>query len=103
MKAYPQKTFALLVVILMLGFLPADRAQADGQFHFIVGYVHDTAGNPIVGLDVIGGKLTEVNVTSPTGIQQLSQHKKRDVSEDVIAWVEKKVHAMSPHIASLAP
>ena len=56
-----------------------------------------------VGLDFIGGKLTEVNVTSPTGIQQLSQHKKRDVSEDVIAWVEKKVHAMSPHIASLAP
>lgn len=60
-------------------------------------------GLVFVGLDVIGGKLTEVNVTSPTGIQQLSQHKKRDVSEDVIAWVEKKVHAMSPHIASLAP
>ncbi len=27
---------------------------------------------PFVGVDVIGGKLTEVNVTSPTGIQQLS-------------------------------
>jgi glutathione synthase len=42
-----------------------------------------------VGLDVIGGKLTEVNVTSPTGIQQLSQHEGRDVSADVIAWVER--------------
>src|SRR5207244_3698030 len=31
-----------------------------------------------VGLDVIGGKLTEVNVTSPTGIQQLSRHENKD-------------------------
>ncbi|MBK6580098.1 MAG: glutathione synthase, partial [Sandaracinaceae bacterium] len=28
-------------------------------------------GLVFVGLDVIGGKLTEVNVTSPTGIQQM--------------------------------
>src|SRR5262249_53949534 len=31
-----------------------------------------------VGLDVIGGRLTEVNVTSPTGIQQLSRHENKD-------------------------
>lgn len=43
-----------------------------------------------VGLDFIGGRLTEVNVTSPTGIQQLSRHMGRDVSEDVIAWIEKR-------------
>lgn len=46
-------------------------------------------GLVFVGLDVIGGKLTEVNVTSPTGIQQLSQHMKRDAAADVIEWVEK--------------
>jgi glutathione synthase len=46
-------------------------------------------GLVFVGLDVIGGKLTEVNVTSPTGIQQLSEHRKRDVAADVIAWVER--------------
>jgi len=46
-------------------------------------------GLVFVGLDVIGGKLTEVNVTSPTGIQQLSRHVDRDVSADVIAWVER--------------
>lgn len=46
-------------------------------------------GLVFVGLDVIGGRLTEVNVTSPTGIQQLSEHVKRDVSADVIAWVER--------------
>ncbi len=44
-----------------------------------------------VGLDLIGGKLTEVNVTSPTGIQELSTHLGRDVSADVIEWVEKRV------------
>jgi glutathione synthase len=46
-------------------------------------------GLVFVGLDVIGGRLTEVNVTSPTGIQQLSQHKGRDMAADVIAWVER--------------
>jgi glutathione synthase len=46
-----------------------------------------------VGLDVIGGKLTEVNVTSPTGIQELSRHRGEDVASRVIAWVEQ--HAKS--------
>lgn len=50
-------------------------------------------GLVFVGLDVIGGKLTEVNVTSPTGIQQLSQHMKRDAAADVIEWVEKAAAA----------
>jgi glutathione synthase len=43
-----------------------------------------------VGLDFIGEKLTEVNVTSPTGIQELSRHVGRDVAVDVIEYVEKK-------------
>lgn len=47
-----------------------------------------------VGLDVIGGKLTEVNVTSPTGIQQLSQHVNREVADDVIAWMERASTAL---------
>jgi glutathione synthase len=43
-----------------------------------------------VGLDVIGDRLTEVNVTSPTGIQELSQHMGREVAQDVIAWAERR-------------
>lgn len=43
-----------------------------------------------VGLDFIGERLTEVNVTSPTGIQEMSAHQGRDVAEDVIAWVERR-------------
>ena len=44
-----------------------------------------------VGLDVIGGYLTEVNVTSPTGIQQISRLNRENVSARVIEWIAAKV------------
>lgn len=46
-----------------------------------------------VGLDVIGGTLTEVNVTSPTGIQELSRFNDIDAADRVIAWAETRVTA----------
>jgi glutathione synthase len=46
-----------------------------------------------VGLDLIGEKLIEVNVTSPTGIQELARFLGRAVEQDVIRWVEAKVRA----------
>ena len=50
-------------------------------------------GLVFVGLDVIGGKLTEVNVTSPTGIQQMSRLMKQNLSARVIDWIEAhRVH-----------
>ncbi len=54
----------------------APRLRADGLY--------------FVGLDVIGGKLTEVNVTSPTGIQQMQRMDGVDYSGRVIEWVEKR-------------
>jgi glutathione synthase len=47
-------------------------------------------GLVFVGLDVIGGRLTEVNVTSPTGIQQMSRLDHQPYSERVIAWLERR-------------
>lgn len=44
-----------------------------------------------VGLDVIGGYLTEVNVTSPTGIQQISRLNNENVSKRVIEWTVSRV------------
>lgn len=44
-----------------------------------------------VGLDVIGGKLTEVNVTSPTGIQQMSRLDGVDYPARVLDWLERKI------------
>ena len=58
-------------------------------------------GLVFVGLDVIGGKLTEVNVTSPTGIQQLSQHQNRDAAADVIQWVERRADDFRPTLKSI--
>jgi glutathione synthase len=47
-----------------------------------------------VGLDVIGEHLTEVNVTSPTGIQELSRFVGQDKADDVIGWAEKRSRAI---------
>lgn len=50
-------------------------------------------GLHFVGIDVIGGFLTEVNVTSPTGIQQIMRLNRENVPARVIAWLVKKVEA----------
>ena len=42
------------------------------------------------GLDIIGGYLTEVNVTSPTGIQEINRLYGTRLEADVIDFVEKK-------------
>ncbi len=52
----------------------APRLRADGLF--------------FVGLDVIGERLTEVNVTSPTGIQELGRFTGTRPNDAVIAWAE---------------
>ncbi|HEY9807993.1 MAG TPA: glutathione synthase [Halomicronema sp.] len=44
-----------------------------------------------VGLDVIGGYLTEVNVTSPTGIREIDRFSNVNLGVQVIEWVEKNV------------
>ncbi len=50
-----------------------------------------SAGLYFVGLDVIGERLTEVNVTSPTGVQELGRLTNTTPEDDVIAWLEGKV------------
>lgn len=58
----------------------APRLRADGLY--------------FVGLDMIGERLTEVNVTSPTGIQELRDFTKTDPEGRVIAWLEDRVRAL---------
>ncbi len=41
-----------------------------------------------VGIDVIGGYLTEVNVTSPTGIREIDRFEGTRLGQQVIKWVE---------------
>ena len=44
-----------------------------------------------VGIDVIGDYLTEVNVTSPTGIRELDQFCGLNIGRDIIAAIAKKL------------
>ncbi|MDJ0632325.1 MAG: glutathione synthase [Xenococcaceae cyanobacterium MO_188.B29] len=53
----------------------ADKLKADGLY--------------FVGLDVIGGYLTEVNVTSPTGIREIDRLNNVSLGKQVIKWLEE--------------
>lgn len=66
----------------------AERAVVDALAPQLV-----ALGLYFVGLDMIDERLIEINVTSPTGIQQLSRHVGRPLEQDVIAWVEQRVGA----------
>jgi glutathione synthase len=50
-------------------------------------------GLPFVGIDVIGDRLTEVNVTSPTGIREIDALTGSHLAGDVIAWAEDRCRA----------
>ncbi len=46
-------------------------------------------GLVFVGIDVIGGYLTEVNVTSPTGLREIDRLDGTKLGNQVIEWVEQ--------------
>jgi len=48
-------------------------------------------GLAFVGIDVISGQLSEINVTSPTGLRQLTRLSDRRPDLDVISWIERSV------------
>jgi glutathione synthase len=78
--------------------VPTKLTAREEEIVSIVGPRLVKDGLIFVGLDVIGDRLTEVNVTSPTGIQELSRHMGRDVAADVIEWVERHAgHDRRPH------
>jgi glutathione synthase len=43
----------------------------------------------LAGLDVIGDSLTEINVTSPTGFQEITAQTGHDVAAQFIAAIER--------------
>jgi glutathione synthase len=48
-----------------------------------------------VGLDVIGDWLTEVNVTSPTGVQEVDRLSGLKLESDVIDFIEERANALA--------
>ena len=51
------------------------------------------AGMLFVGLDVIGGYVTEINVTSPTGIRELDKQFGTDIGQLLIEAIERRLAA----------
>ncbi|MEC7290656.1 MAG: glutathione synthase, partial [Pseudomonadota bacterium] len=57
---------------------PSDLSDADLAICAAIGPELKARGQVLVGIDVIGGRLTEVNNTSPTGVQQVRDFTGRD-------------------------
>lgn len=57
---------------------PSDLSDADMAICDAIGPRLKARGQVLVGIDVIGGRLTEVNNTSPTGVQQVREFTGRD-------------------------
>ncbi len=50
-------------------------------------------GQLLVGLDVIGGRLTEINVTSPTGVRHIENLEHRNVAAPILDALERRAAA----------
>lgn len=50
-------------------------------------------GHIFVGIDILGDYLTEINVTSPTGVQEIRDLGGADIADAMIAWTERKLTA----------
>jgi glutathione synthase len=66
-----------------LPLTPREREIAEA-----LGPVLAARGLLLVGLDVIGGHLTEINVTSPTCFQEIAQQTGHDVARDYVDALE---------------
>ncbi len=51
-------------------------------------------GLHFVGLDILGDYLTEINVTSPTGIQEINRIENTNLEAKVIDFVEREVERL---------
>jgi glutathione synthase len=70
----------------------AVQADLDARDHQIVAELAPflkSHGQVFVGLDVIGGMLTELNITSPTGIRHIARLEQRNVAASVLEKFEQ--------------
>ena len=67
---------------------PAAVTDRDREICAAIGPLLRERGQIFVGIDVIGGWLTEINVTSPTGLQELERFDGTDVAGAIWDAVE---------------
>jgi glutathione synthase len=68
-----------------------ELTEGEQELCSVVGQHLSSVGLWFVGLDLIGGKLIEINVTSPTGIQELGRLTNTAPEQRVIEWVEARL------------
>lgn len=67
---------------------PIDMSERDQEICDRIGPALSERGLVLVGIDVIGDFLTEINVTSPTGVQEVRRFGGADISALFWDWVE---------------
>lgn len=70
--------------------VPAELTERDREICAAIGPTLRDHGQVFVGIDVIGDRLTEINVTSPTGIQELERFDGIDVAGQIWDVIEAK-------------
>ena len=70
--------------------MEADLTPRDKEICDRVGPLMKEKGQVLVGLDIIGGMLTEINLTSPTGIQELEKFDNVNVTKKIWKCLERK-------------
>ena len=70
---------------------PAKLSQRDREICSAIGPTLKSKGQVFVGIDIIGHYLTEINVTSPTGIQELERFDKLNIAEMIWQAIEEKL------------
>jgi len=69
---------------------PIELDERDIEICKKIGPLLKEKGQIFVGIDVIGGMLTEINVTSPTGIQELERFTGINTAEKIWQVIESK-------------
>ncbi|WP_298844034.1 glutathione synthase [uncultured Roseobacter sp.] len=68
-------------------------SERDLEICAAIGPLLKEKGQVFVGIDVIGDYLTEINVTSPTGIQELERFDGVNIAEKIWQAIEKRASA----------
>jgi len=66
----------------------------------VLGPVLREKGLVFVGIDVIGGYLTEINVTSPTGIRELERGGASGTAQALMDAIARRIEATSPSLTN---
>lgn len=75
---------------------PAQLTPRDLEICNRIGPELKARGLVFVGIDIIDGHLTEINVTSPTGIQEIDRFDGVCLEGLLLDWLEKKSRLLAP-------